>query len=347
MKFLAPHTSTPEGIARLRREAYATGQLAHRGIVRVFDLLDLPREKVPLAMVMERLRGRTLSERLRCDGALSVDETLKCTLPILRAVHYAHGIGIIHRDLKPDNVFLHVEPDGQIVPKLLDFGVSKVLRHTAPPVTAVGEIVGTPTYMSPEQLRGSEVDARSDVFCAGILLYTCLTGRSPFLSEDGGPPSRPCLLEIDRTRPAKIPAPLWQVIARALEVNPDDRYVSAAAFADALERVAEETTLDGTTDSVPSPPPLVRIGAGGKTRHRLAAALLAVSAAAVLFGPPGRPLAAASARSDDEAATLALRGPRVLLPEHDILTEPARAPRPSRTPRHGRRDRYVIRDPGF
>ncbi|HEY2509639.1 MAG TPA: serine/threonine-protein kinase, partial [Polyangiaceae bacterium] len=166
-------------LARFRQEAHATAQLMHRGIIRVFDLIEQAAPDGSLAIVMERLRGRTLAERLHSHGPLGVDETLDVILPLLGALQYAHGLGIIHRDLKPENVFLATEPDGEVIPKVLDFGISKMVRRDSPPITLTGLILGTPSYMSPEQLRAETVDARSDVFSVGILLYECLTGRNP------------------------------------------------------------------------------------------------------------------------------------------------------------------------
>ena len=131
-------------------------------------------------------------------------------------MQYAHGLGIIHRDLKPENVFLASEPDGQVIPKLLDFGISKMVRRDSPPITLTGLILGTPSYMSPEQLRAEAVDARSDVFSVGILLYECLTGRNPFEATTGSVSRMTAALEIQPSRPVGIPEPLWAVIDRAL-----------------------------------------------------------------------------------------------------------------------------------
>jgi serine/threonine-protein kinase len=276
MKLMAPRSNTPAGITRFRREAHATAQLAHRSIVRVFDLVELP-DAASLAMVMERLRGKTLGERLRCEGALSIGATIRCLVPILSALHYAHERGIIHRDLKPENVFLHVEPDGEVVPKLLDFGISKNLRYCAPPITIVGGVVGTPMYMSPEQMRGDEIDARSDVFCAGVLVYTCLTGRSPFVYDESAGSSRR-ILELRRSRPKQIPPSLWAIVARALERDPDDRYPTAAALATALRSTATS-------------PPSTVAGARQRRSRRIAAVALAACIAGLACGAAGGPVA--------------------------------------------------------
>src|SRR5262249_44503645 len=145
------------------------------GIVRVFDLVELDKEQGSLLMVMELLRGHTLAAKIHQQTRLSVEETLDISLPILSALEHAHGVGLVHRDLKPENIFLAIEPDGQVLPKLLDFGISKAREPLDSVITHDGELVGTPCYMSPEQATGrANVDARSDIFSAGILLYEML-----------------------------------------------------------------------------------------------------------------------------------------------------------------------------
>jgi serine/threonine-protein kinase len=259
IKFVSTRCRGGHGVLeRFRREALATAQLAHRGIVRVFDLVELE-DGEQLAMVMERLRGQSLGEMIRSQGPLTVREAADVLVPVLMALQFAHGRGIIHRDLKPDNIFLHREPDGETIPKLLDFGISKSIRHeTQQPITINGEIVGTPMFMSPEQLLGAEVDERSDVYCAGVVLYQCLTGQSPFASDEK---------ILRRARPDQalvarasgVPSALCRVIERAMHVDPTKRYASAAAFAEAL---ATEAPADGRWGaaaaghtSVLTPPP--------------------------------------------------------------------------------------------
>src|SRR5262249_36325229 len=131
------------------------------------------------AIIMELLRGETLGDMLAKRGKLPTEEALDLFLPIVSAIGHAHRASVIHRDLKPDNIFLSVEPDGHVIPKVLDFGVSKLERADA--LTREGVAMGTPCFMSPEQAKGApRIDARSDVFSAGILFYMMLSGRNPF-----------------------------------------------------------------------------------------------------------------------------------------------------------------------
>jgi serine/threonine protein kinase len=233
---LSSRLRSEAGIARFRREAQATAKLSHRAIVRVFDLIELDPARGSLVMVLELLRGRTLAQRLEHQGALSLDETLSVALPILSALTHAHGLGIVHRDLKPDNILLAQDPDGHLMPKILDFGISKMLRDGDRPITGANEILGTLSYMSPEQARGQAVDARSDVFSVGILLYECLTGRNPFV---GDAPVNidsmlAALLRSDVQPSALIPEEIWPVIQRALATRAEDRFATAGALASAL-----------------------------------------------------------------------------------------------------------------
>jgi eukaryotic-like serine/threonine-protein kinase len=263
-KILLPTHASAEGLARFRREARATGALSHRAIVRVFDLIELDPARGSLVMVMELLRGQTLCDRLEHMGVLSVEETLSIVFPLLSGLAHAHGLGIVHRDLKPENIFLALEPDGQRLPKIVDFGISKLIREH--PITLDGQIVGTVNYMSPEQTTGGEVDARSDVFSLAILLYECLSGRNPFEGPHEGAcgiPNFMSVLEMDPRPLDGIPPALWYVIRRALAKNVDERFPSADDFARSLAAAApalcappdicSATTTMATTPRVRSP----------------------------------------------------------------------------------------------
>ncbi len=264
-----------EAIARFRREAHTAAQLYHRGIVRIFDLVELnfprdpndaweqssaadsavrPAGRVPpqtpdaLVLVMELLRGETLASHMDKKRRFSQQETLAIVLPLLSALAHAHAQGIVHRDLKPENVFLSVDPDGHVIPKILDFGISKLLQPAAPRITTDGAMLGTPNYMSPEQARGlSNVDARADVFAAGILLYECLSGENPFASGSYHSVVA-AILERDPA-PLKQASPeVWQVIKRALEKTPELRYADAGDLASALVTAAQTAGVQ-TPDS--------------------------------------------------------------------------------------------------
>jgi len=242
-----------DALERFRREAQATASLWHRGIVRAFDLVELDREKGSLLMVMELLHGHTLAQRLERAGRLSLSETLQVIVPILSALDHAHRVGVVHRDLKPDNVFLAMDPDGEVIPKLVDFGISK-MRHSSTSITARGALIGTPYYMSPEQVRGDAIDGRSDVFAVGILFYECLSGTPPFLGQTLHDVMR-AVAEVDPAPLPDLPAGLGPVIARALAKRAEDRYATAAEFAAAIvAAVPEAARVLASTRTPPSTP---------------------------------------------------------------------------------------------
>lgn len=247
-----------EAALRFRREAHAAASLSHRAIVRVFDLLELdehgdalsPGARAPraYAIVMELLHGETLGDLLARRGAVPVEEALDLLFPIMSALGHAHRASVVHRDLKPDNIFLASEPDGHVIPKVLDFGVSKLEGGAA--ITVDGVIVGTPCFMSPEQAKGARrIDARSDVFSAGILLYTVLKGENPFEGAPTFAATVDAVLRRQLEPIAALPAPIWEVIARATEKDPARRFADAVEMGDALRRAAGRKAA---TESEPS-----------------------------------------------------------------------------------------------
>jgi serine/threonine-protein kinase len=253
---LADKAESPEAAARFRREAYAAAQLAHRGIVRVFDLVELgPPHEGSLVMVMELLRGETLADRMDKQERFTVEETLEVIVPLLSALAHAHRAGIIHRDLKPENVFLAVDPDGHVTPKILDFGISKLTSVEVPSITGDGATLGTPSYMSPEQARGSpDIDARSDVFTVGILMYEMLSGKNPF--QDAAYHSVvAAILEREPEPIPDIPEGINAVLKTALAKRPEDRFGSASELATALRNAAHAggLTFDGDKSITPIP----------------------------------------------------------------------------------------------
>ncbi len=233
----------PEWRRRFEREAKALSALAHPNVVPVTDFgID---GGVPF-LVMELLQGKTLQELIK-EGPLPLGRTLDIVRQTLRGLAFAHGKGIVHRDLKPANVFLQELPDQADHVRLLDFGMAKFLEgsssRTVPEnLTRAGIVFGTPAYMSPEQVKAGTVDARSDVYTAGILLFELLTGRRPFLADSyegylGAHLTQP-VPSLAKLRP-KIPAArLFQaLIERAMAKKPADRFEDAGALLAELEAV--------------------------------------------------------------------------------------------------------------
>lgn len=259
VKLLVPQSSDDDAVERFRREAYAAARLSHRAIVRVFDLVELgengeivdDRKPAALAIVMELLHGETLADLLMKRGKLPLEEALDIVVPFLSAIAHAHRAGVVHRDLKPDNVFLATDPDGHMTPKVLDFGVSKVTSPDVRPLTFDGVMLGTPSFMSPEQARGArDVDARSDVFSAGIVFYMMLAGKNPFESDTF---HSVVSAIIDREPPPlPIPVPIGEVLSKMLEKDPRERYADATEAGIALRKAAGRTSItDSGAQSLP------------------------------------------------------------------------------------------------
>jgi serine/threonine-protein kinase len=237
--------SDEEGVrARFEREAQTAAGLQHRNILEVYDVGNLD-DGTPY-LVMERLRGQDLAAQLE-DGPLTIDAAVDLGRQLTAAVAAIADAGVVHRDIKPQNVVLHHEGD-EVVVKLVDFGVSKSKLSGLSATTSIpGIVVGTPPYMSPEQVRGDELDARSDLYSVGVVLYECLTGTLPFeavsverlaasILDDPPPPIR------DR-RP-DCPKTLEAIVMRILSKRREDRQADPRELARDLERVAETMGLE-------------------------------------------------------------------------------------------------------
>lgn len=224
-----------DALRRFRREAQIVASLQHPSVVAVYDYGSLPTGGAYL--VMELVNGEDLRHLLEREGPLDAERVVQILAPVCGAVEAAHREGILHRDLKPENILLPV--DGS-PPKVLDFGVAKVVEDAreaetgvaAPPtlVTGPGVIVGTPAYMAPEQFTGSDADARTDVFSLGVVAYEMLTGRLPF---GRGPLSEIMLAQtrgLPRLPDETLPPGLVRAVRMALEPDPDRRPPSPQAF---------------------------------------------------------------------------------------------------------------------
>ena len=223
LKFLPPDlTRDPDAKARFIHEAKAASALQHTNICVVHDIDET--EDGQMFISMEYLEGETVKKKLE-QGPLTIAEAVTIAMQIAHGLQKAHEHGIVHRDIKPANVM--VTNDG--VAKLIDFGLAKLSGRTA--MTKAGSFMGTVGYMSPEQIQGSEVDRRTDIFSLGVLLYEMLSGRGPFQREY----EAAALYAIihDHPRPLTelredVPAGVQSIVSRALSKNPDERYQSMA-----------------------------------------------------------------------------------------------------------------------
>jgi serine/threonine protein kinase len=225
IKMLRPELARqPNVVERFRTEAVTLAKLNHTNVATLHSFF---RQGEDFFMVMEFVRGQTLDEVIRTYGAMECERAIQLFCMALEGIDHAHKMGIIHRDIKPANMML--TETGSI--KVMDFGIARVLGTDR--MTKVGHLIGTVEYMSPEQVRGEETDARSDIYSLGILLYEMLTGRVPFNSTSEYELMR-CQIEAapapPRSHAPHIPLPVEQAIMRSLAKKRDARYQSASEF---------------------------------------------------------------------------------------------------------------------
>lgn len=250
-------TARRERIERFNREARAAGRLSHPNIVTVYDFGE---DNGRYFIAMEYLDGGTLRDRIQGGVALPPDEAVGIADQVLRALAHAHSHNVVHRDVKPDNI--HILPDGQV--KLTDFGIARLTEEAS--LTGDGQVFGTPSYMSPEQIEGRAIDLRSDLFSLGVVLYEMLSGRKPFIGDS--------VVSITYAIMHAEPPPLTgvsfaieQVVMRALSKDPAMRFASAEEMRRAL-RTADATPAIFLTSSMNAPagpfgPPAPPAFAGG------------------------------------------------------------------------------------
>jgi beta-lactam-binding protein with PASTA domain/tRNA A-37 threonylcarbamoyl transferase component Bud32 len=225
--------------ARFRREAQSAASLNHPSIVAVYDTGEDMTSGVPVPyIVMEYVDGRTVRDLLQEGHRLLPERSLEIIDGVLRALEYSHQAGIVHRDIKPGNVM--VTRNGDI--KVMDFGIARAMSDAQATMTQTAQVIGTAQYLSPEQARGERVDARSDLYSAGCLLYELLTGRPPFTGDS------PVAIAYQHVRENPIPPsridpdiPRWAdaVVLKAMAKAPADRYQSAAEMRADLQRAAQ------------------------------------------------------------------------------------------------------------
>jgi serine/threonine protein kinase len=257
--------------ARFRREAQSAASLNHPSIVAVYDTGEDMVGGTPVPyIVMEFVDGRTLRDLLRDDRRLLPERAAEITDGVLRALDYSHRNGIVHRDIKPGNVMLTRAGDV----KVMDFGIARAVSDSQMTMTQTAQVIGTAQYLSPEQARGERVDARSDLYSSGCLLYELLTGRPPFtgdspvaiayqhVKEDPVPPSR-----VD----PEVPAWADAIVLKAMEKDPADRYQSAGEMRNDIQRALSGAPVAAPMNTQTYGAGTRRMGAATQTVGRTAA----------------------------------------------------------------------------
>jgi serine/threonine-protein kinase len=251
-------------LQRFQNEAVVVGRIGHKNIVEVHDMGFLD-DGSPY-LVMERLEGETVTQRLQHERPLKIEFAIDIALGVLSALVKTHSLGILHRDLKPDNLYIIQTDDGPIV-KVLDFGISKFVTQemSKSQLTRNGFVMGTPSYMAPEQATGdSNLDARVDLYSLGVIMYEMLTGRVPYKAAT--PPAllaemlRVTLMSVRMLRPEVHPD-LDSIVMRAMHRDRDQRFNDALSMMRALEeaRAASKLGVVAMRSLSPSqrPPPMV------------------------------------------------------------------------------------------
>lgn len=227
-------------VLRFQREARAAGRLNHQNVARV---LDFGNADGKLYLVMELVPGKSLANRIKSNGALSVEEALPVFERIAAGLAHAHSNGVLHRDIKPSNIMLTEGENGEIIVKIVDFGIARLIESDDR-LTISGANIGSPLYMSPEQTSAASVDERSDIYSLGCLMYECLSGEPPFrgdtaletmmMHRDESP--RPLSLEY-----GEAGSSLERLIMQCLEKEPGDRPAGMGKLRSELERIIDES----------------------------------------------------------------------------------------------------------
>jgi len=250
IKLLAPQFAEDEGfVQRFRREAQAAARLSNPNVVGVFDTGT---DDGVHYIVMEYVEGRTLADYLAGGGRILPDRAIEIAGSVATALSAAHAQGVIHRDIKPGNIM--ITPAGQV--KVADFGIAR-MTTTAETVAQTAAVLGTASYLSPEQAQGQPVDGRSDIYSLGCVLYEMVTGRPPFLGDSPVAVASKQVLEqpaAPSTLNPDVPPDLDAVILRALAKNPANRYQSAEELREDLDRVRRGLPVEATPLLAPPPP---------------------------------------------------------------------------------------------
>ncbi len=238
----------PKAVERFRREAILSASIGYPNSVRVFDYGETP-EGV-FFLVMEFLRGSTLSKILRDQGPLNEELTLHVTRQILQSAMEAHAHGIVHRDFKPENVMIvPLKYDPWFV-KVMDFGIAKMAISTGPQITQAGQTFGTPRYMAPEQLQGGQLSPATDLYAVGLIMYEMLTGLPAIQAQSLGDTISAVIMGPEVELPLETPASEMcrALLRKACLKDPTQRFTSAQSFLSELEIVVEQAYEGPTTD---------------------------------------------------------------------------------------------------
>lgn len=255
VKMLHPElTSDPEVAPRFDREAQSASRLEHPNVMQVFDYGSWKapgREQEVKYMVMQLLDGHELTDML--GQPLAPERAVDLMLQIVRGLEHAHDRGVVHRDLKPENVYVTKDHTGAEQLKLVDFGIAKIVsgEGSEDKLTRMGLVFGTPHYMSPEQATGMEVDARADLYSAGVMFYELLAGHVPFGGEDPVAVIRMQVGAEVPPLPSTVPPELVQIVGRMLDKNRDNRFQTATEVRQTLEAVAPILQQAGSSDTAP------------------------------------------------------------------------------------------------
>ena len=268
LKTLHPEmTQLPEAVARFEREAIAASRIDHPNVAAATDFGRLADGSYFL--VLQFVEGRSLSDVLALEGRLPIARSLRIARQVASALKAAHALGIVHRDLKPDNVMLVDGEQGELV-KVLDFGIAKVSIEGRDGLTRMGSVFGTPDYMSPEQCMGQPVDARSDLYALGVMLYESITGRRPFQADDAVALLRKQIMDPPPPMGPDVPPDVAALVAALLAKSAADRIQSAAALIDSIDAclnaaapsVSAPSSMHAAPDSLPllQPPSIETAG---------------------------------------------------------------------------------------
>jgi len=342
VKTVRPDIDRPDYLDRMMREAQACARLSHPNIVTVFEA---GQDNGVVYIAMEYLQGKNLADVLETQS-LSFEEKVRILSKVLEALHHAHDLNVVHRDIKPSNI--HLQSDGTI--KLMDFGLARVL--VADTLTASGNVLGTPHYASPEQLRGEAVDRRTDIYSTGVMAYEMLAGRRPFEPDNDSissvilkviqQPAAPMDTELSRMLPE-----IESIVSRAMAKAPAERYQSAADMRRALVNFLEQskaritaiesgggsTVIRSSSAETASIPTAITAAPPAPSSNSKTMMWAGGAAAAVLVGVL---LIAAPSRSMEEPSPIALDTTAAPAPSATITTSvPVNNPSPLTSPADG------------